>query len=64
MREQITGVCYSRDKKLKGTFTGASRACGLEGCTGSRLSVKWPDGHHTYPCSKGLAPYKKGWIIL
>ena len=64
MCEQITGTCYSRDKKLKGKFTGASRACTLEGCRGERFGVKWPDGHTTYPCSKGLKPYKKGWIIL
>lgn len=42
----------SRDGKMKGEVTG-TRRCRLEGCTGAALSVKWPDGKRTYPCSKG-----------
>lgn len=30
-----------------------SRPCRLEGCTGVRMHVVWPDGSVTYPCSKG-----------
>lgn len=30
-----------------------SRPCRLEGCTGVRMHVVWPDGNSTYPCSKG-----------
>lgn len=30
-----------------------SRRCKLEGCTGVRIHVKWPNGRSTYPCSKG-----------
>ena len=33
----------------------ASRPCTLEGCKGVRIHVKWPDGHSTYPCSKGCS---------
>lgn len=41
-----------------GTKTGIiknlrSRPCRMEGCTGMRMHVVWPDGRHTYPCSKG-----------
>jgi hypothetical protein len=35
-----------------GTVTNTS-ICRLEGCGGTRLHVKWPDGHRTYPCAKG-----------
>jgi len=30
-----------------------SRPCPIEGCTGMRMHVKWPDGKSTYPCTKG-----------
>lgn len=30
-----------------------SYRCPMEGCTGCRICVKWPDGRHTYPCSCG-----------
>jgi hypothetical protein len=35
-----------------GEITGTS-FCRLEGCGGTRLHVKWPDGQRTYPCAKG-----------
>jgi hypothetical protein len=44
--------------------TGAhERRCQMEGCNGLRISVRWADGKHTFPCSKGLLPYKDGWRI-
>ena len=44
----------SRDGKLTGEIKNLrSRRCQMSGCTGVRIHVKWPDGHSTYPCSKG-----------
>lgn len=44
----------SREGSLEGVLTGSTHMCRLEGCSGIRISVKWPDGKHTYPCSKGI----------
>lgn len=44
----------SRDGALVGRTTGGSHFCRLEGCGGLRISVRWPDGKITYPCSKGM----------
>ena len=56
-------VIVSRDNKLKGLFTGAHHRCKLDGCNGRRLSVKWEDGTHTFPCSKGLVVRGGRWRI-
>ncbi len=42
----------SRFKK-PGTVTGRRR-CTLEGCRGIQLSVKWPNGQRTFPCTDGM----------
>jgi hypothetical protein len=47
-------IVYSRDGKLCGVASGSEYPCQLEGCTGVRVSVRWDDGHRTFPCSKGL----------
>jgi hypothetical protein len=44
----------SRDGLLKGVTTGAAHRCKMEGCTGLRLTTRWPDGNITHPCTKGL----------
>lgn len=44
----------NRDATHEGTTTGGTRPCTMEGCTGIRIAVRWPDGKITYPCSKGL----------
>jgi hypothetical protein len=54
----------SRDGKHVGKTTGAVRLCQMEGCRGERLTVKWANGKHTHPCTKGMAYSKKGWKIL
>lgn len=44
----------SRDGTERGEIRNLrSRPCRLEGCTGVRIHVRWPDGKSTYPCSKG-----------
>lgn len=45
---------WNREHTEKGELTGTSRMCPLEGCTGVRLYVRWPDGKITYPCTKGM----------
>lgn len=53
------------DETKKGIILNLrSRPCRLDGCTGMRIHVKWPDGKHTYPCSKGCRQLDEHtWII-
>ena len=60
-------VVYDRAGKIKGRTTGSNRFCRLEGCPGTRIGVRWPDGKITWPCSKGIGlkkGTKKTFIIL
>ena len=41
-----------RDGTTEGRVVGY-RDCTLEGCRGTRIGVRWPDGKLTWPCSKG-----------
>jgi len=50
----------SRDGKDIGTATGATYKCTMEGCTGMRISTRWPDGKNTRPCSKGMESLPDG----
>lgn len=62
----VTGNAYEHyvDKKIHGragTESAADvgevtnvHACTMAGCSGVRLSTKWPDGGRTFPCSKGV----------
>ena len=52
MKKGITVLSW--DEKLSGETTGATHHCRMEGCTGRRVTVKWPDGKITHPCSKGM----------
>jgi hypothetical protein len=55
----------SRDGKMTGTPTGASCRCNMEGCRGTRISIKWPNGKNTRPCTKGLELVSHGvWKII
>lgn len=54
---------YSFNGKEIGIATGSTRRCQLEGCLGIRIMVRWPDGKATWPCTKGLTAYKKGYRI-
>ena len=55
---------YSRKikgkKQVVGTTTGMFHPCQLEGCRGLRVTVRWPSGHITHPCSHGLNRRKDG----
>ena len=45
---------FTREGDEEGVLTGSTRRCQLEGCTGLRVRAVWPDGHWTWPCTKGL----------
>ena len=51
-------LCYGRRgtqyEHVAGTVMRGRRRCQLEGCGGTRIMVKWPDGHVRWPCSKGI----------
>lgn len=52
-KSQSTSV-FNKDATIEGK-AGASRyRCQMEGCTGQRMTVKWPDGKVTRPCTKGM----------
>lgn len=47
-----------------GKANGNTHVCSLHGCSGLRVSVRWPDGKTTYPCSKGMTKERNGdWKI-
>jgi hypothetical protein len=51
---------YSADGTSFGVKTGGGRGCGLDGCRGRRIGVRWPDGKITYPCTAGLISHSSG----
>ena len=52
--DYVGSKVWSRDGNSCGVVTGTS-LCRLEGCAGTRLHVRWPDGCRTYPCAKGCS---------
>jgi hypothetical protein len=50
------GTSFSREA---GEVTNTS-ICALDGCGGTRLHVRWPDGKRTYPCVKGCLVTEDG----
>lgn len=62
---QLPRVVLSRDGSERGVPTGRVYPCCLEGCSGLRIVVKWPDGKVTHPCSAGMKEVEKGvWKII
>ncbi len=52
-----------------GVTTGGDRCCAMEGCSGSRIAVRWPErivkgkkvkSHITWPCLKGMKKLPDG----
>lgn len=54
----------SRDGKVEGFVTGSNHLCQMTGCSGRRISVRWPDGKNTFPCSKGMKWEGRHWRIM
>ncbi len=53
MARTLPKFVLSRDGGKKGEVIG-TRRCQLEGCGGTAVIVRWPDGKRTHPCLKGL----------
>ena len=47
-------MVYNKDGQVSGCAKSTGYRCRMEGCTGVRLTVMWPDGRQTRPCTKGL----------
>ena len=62
MGMRVYGRKGTRFAKIFGVVVG-SRDCNLESCRGLRLCVRWPDGHRTWPCSKGMTDHRYGMRI-
>ena len=45
-------------RRQRGIPTGSGRICNLEGCSGMRIGVRWPDGKLTFPCTDGMRSTK------
>ena len=57
-------VVFNKDGSQQGTSSGSLYRCQMEGCTGRRMSVRWPDGKTTRPCTKGMTTRQDGaWQI-
>lgn len=51
---KVHGEVGTKFGNIVGETTGSTRRCPLEGCSGVRVYVKWPDGHVTMPCTNSL----------
>lgn len=61
---QIGDRVVDRDGQETGTVVGMGFGCRMEGCRGSRIPTRWPDGKRTYPCTKGMTSEGPGeWSI-
>lgn len=48
-----------------GRATGNYHECSMHGCGGQRVSVRWPNGQITFPCSKGMIKERGGdWRLM
>lgn len=55
----------ARDNRDAGKTTGMQSRCRLEGCSGMRVTVRWPSGRITRPCCKGMEQHADGsWKIV
>lgn len=52
--KSVIAKVYSSDGTVVGINTTTGYRCRMEGCTGMRITVKWPDGNVTRPCTKGM----------
>ena len=55
---------YARGGGKHGIASGHAKPCTLEGCPGTRVMVRWPDGKRSWPCSKGLEAREDGYEIM
>ena len=55
---KIYGCRGTSFEKIAGVVTESTRRCLLDGCGGTKVMVRWPDGHKTWPCCKGIVQEK------
>jgi len=55
--DKVYGSMGSKFAKVAATVTGTYTRCQMDGCLGLRVWIKWPDGHVTKPCSKGIVTH-------
>ncbi len=55
---------YARGGGKTGIASGHVKPCTLEGCNGTRIMVRWPNGRRTWPCSEGLQKREDGYEIM
>lgn len=53
-------VVHSSDMSISGKTTGGERRCGMEGCGGRLVGVRWVDGKLTFPCVRGMKQLSDG----
>jgi hypothetical protein len=54
----------ARGGGLKGVYLRTTNKPCFEGCEGKRVSVRWPDGSITYPCTAGMdMSDEREWLI-
>jgi Tfp pilus assembly protein PilP len=53
---------WDRGRTKCGVVIG-TKNCRLEGCNGTRLITRWPDGRQTHPCTKGMKLENGEWEI-
>lgn len=55
---------YSSSGTEFGVRTGGSRMCGMEGCSGRAVAVRWQTGNMSYPCSSALEARPDGAVQI
>lgn len=62
--EKVITHVQNRDGTETGTVVGRGSVCSMDGCGGWRVSVRWPDGTRTRPCTRAMARVSNGlWRI-
>jgi hypothetical protein len=57
-------VVITKDGTERGKIRGEGRPCRqIEGCMGTSVPVRWPDGKLTWCCTKGMNKTNEGWRI-
>ncbi len=49
-----TKVIHRNQAIGTGYLVGGKYPCQMEGCRGSQLATRWPDGTITYPCTREM----------
>lgn len=53
-KDELPKYVVSRNYGMIGRCTGGTRHCMMDGCRGTRIGVRWPDGQLRWLCDRGL----------